>query len=75
MSSAWLQFIISRVINFYMGLLTESFNDVFAFSTFFYTKLLVIVMKQLVVGTNETMSLQRDCYYFPYIKQIVHTGA
>ena len=32
--------IIIQVINFYMSLLMEGFDDVFAFSTFFYTKLL-----------------------------------
>ena len=31
---------IIQVINFYMGLIMENFDDVFGYSTFFYTKLL-----------------------------------
>jgi len=29
-----------QVINFYMGIIMEKFDDIFVYSTFFYTKLL-----------------------------------
>ena len=31
---------LNQVINFYMGIVMEKFDDIFVYSTFFYTKLL-----------------------------------